>query len=312
MDPLASMVALLRPQTLLWKYIEASGRWALRFPDQREPHFGMVVAGSCGLAFADGVTTLLQEGDFVLLPSSRSYRFFSDTDAPSLSSDDAFRDAKNGRIKLGSSGDDREKCCLVGGQFQFAPANSGLLLGFLPRLVHIHSSHDGAQQMHAIMMLIGQEASSLRPGRELVLSRLVEVMLVEALRRPTALPGAQPQGMLGGLAEPRLAQALGAMHADVEHAWTVGELASIAGLSRSVFSRRFGEAVGTAPIAYLLNWRMALAKDRLIAGEQSIARIADSIGYHSASAFSTAFTRIVGCPPARFAARGHRVLRDAV
>lgn len=137
-------------------------------------------------------------------------------------------------------------------------------------------------------------------------------MLVEALRRPTALPGIQPQGMLGGLADPQLARALGAMHADVQHAWTVGELASLACLSRSVFSRRFGEAIGTAPIDYLLNWRMALAKDRLIAGEQSIADIAASIGYQSASAFNTAFSRIVGCPPARFAAHSHRVSRDPV
>ncbi len=310
MDPLADLVALLRPQTLLWKYIEASGSWGLRFPDSRAPHFGLVVVGGCWLAFADGATTPLREGDHILLPSSRSYCFFSDVDAPSLSSDDAFRDAENGKVKLGSGESDR--CCLIGGQFQFTPANSGLLLSFLPDVVHIHSSDDGAEQMRSIMVLIGQEASLLLPGRELVLSRLVEVMLVEALRRPTALPGIQPQGMLGGLADPQLARALGAMHADVQHAWTVGELASLACLSRSVFSRRFGEAIGTAPIDYLLNWRMALAKDRLIAGEQSIADIAASIGYQSASAFNTAFSRIVGCPPARFAAQRRRVLRDPV
>ncbi len=300
MDPLADIVALLHPQTLLWKYIEASGRWALRFPDHREPHFGLVAAGRCWVRLFEEPATPLQEGDYVLLPSSSSYSFFSDPDVPALSSDDAFRSADEGRIRLGDGTD--AVCRLVGGQFRLAPANSGLLLGFLPELVHIRSLDDGAEQIRAIMTLIGQEASLMRPGRELVLSRLVEIMLVEALRSSEAMPDAQPKGMLGGLADPQIARALHHMHADVQHAWTVEELASAVGLSRSMFSRRFSAAVGTAPIDYLLNWRMALAKDRLISGKQSITTIADSIGYQSASAFSTAFSRIVGCPPAKFAA----------
>lgn len=301
MDPLADLVSLLRPQTLLWKYIEASGRWALSFPDRREPHFGLVVAGGCWLRVRGDAATLLREGDYVLLPSSRSYSFYSDPEVSAVLSDDAFQNADEGRVRLGDRTGD-VACRLVGGQFNFAPTNSGLLLRFLPDLVHIRSSETGAEQIRAIMGLIGREAALTRPGRELVLSRLVEIMLVEALRSANATPDARPRGMLGGLADPPIARALHQIHADVQRAWSVAELASNVGLSRSVFSRRFGEAVGTAPIDYLLNWRMALAKDRLIGGEQSIAGIADSIGYRSASAFSTAFSRIVGCPPAKFAA----------
>lgn len=300
MDPLGDLVALLHPQTLLWKLIEADDRWALCFPDRREPHFGLVVAGCCWLQVCGQPATVLREGDYVLLPSSCSYSFFSGPDVPALASDDAFRSALDGRIRLGD-GSGGAVCRLVGGQFTFDPANSGLLLGFLPELVHIRSYDDGAGQMRAIVSLIGQEASSMRPGRELVLGRLVEVMLVEALRGPEAMPDSQPKGMLGGLADPQIARALHGVHADVQRAWTVEELASVAGLSRSVFSRRFSKAVGTAPIDYLLNWRMALAKHRLISGKQSIASIAASVGYQSASAFSTAFSRVVGCPPARFA-----------
>ncbi|MDQ2763073.1 MAG: AraC family transcriptional regulator [Pseudomonadota bacterium] len=309
MDPLADIVTLLRPQTLLWKCIEANGRWALRFPDHREPHFGLVVAGRCWLRLSAEPATPLQEGDYVLLPSSRSYSFFSDPGVPAVPSDDAFRNADEGRIRLGDGGDDTA-CRLVGGQFRFAPANAGLLLSFLPDLVHIRSSDDGAEQIRTIMALIGQEASSMRPGGELILSRLVEIMLVEALRSAQAMPDAQPKGMLGGLASPQIARALHKMHADVQHPWTVEELASAVGLSRSVFSRRFSQAVGSAPIDYLLNWRMALAKDRLISGKQSITGIADSVGYQSASAFSTAFARIVGCPPARFAVHARTAGRN--
>lgn len=298
MDPLADLVALLRPQTLLWKYIEGQGSWSICFPSERQAHFGVVAAGCCELAFEDAPSVRLCQGDYVLLPSSRSYRFSSGADAPFLSSDEVFGASHDGRVSLGSGVG--ERCCLVGGKFSFAPANAGLLLEFLPDLVHIRSSDEGAERMQSLIKLIEGEASSTRPGRDLVLGRFVEIMLVEALRRPNALPGSQPKGLLGGLADVQLARALSALHADVQHAWTVGELASSVGLSRSAFSSRFHEALGSTPFDYLVKWRMALAKDRLLSGTQSIDSIANSVGYQSASAFSTAFSRVVGVPPGKF------------
>ncbi|WP_410803455.1 helix-turn-helix transcriptional regulator [Paraburkholderia sp. SIMBA_053] len=91
------------------------------------------------------------------------------------------------------------------------------------------------------------------------------------------------------------------MHESPARAWTVAELANEAALSRSVFFERFNRAVGLAPMAYLLNWRMALAKNMLSRTNHGIAEIAERVGYGSASAFSVAFTRHVGLPPARFA-----------
>ena len=110
-------------------------------------------------------------------------------------------------------------------------------------------------------------------------------------------------GVLGGLADPQLSRALAFIHADVGRGWTVGELARHAGMSRSVFARRFSEAVGAAPVEYLLDWRMALAKDALRHGRGTLDEIAASIGYRSASAFSTAFSQKVGCPPSSYARR---------
>jgi AraC-like DNA-binding protein len=108
-------------------------------------------------------------------------------------------------------------------------------------------------------------------------------------------------GLLAGLADPRLALALNAVHAEVKRSWTVAQLADIAGMSRSVFADRFARIVGLAPIDYLTEWRMAIAKDMLRAGEARLAEVAFECGYQSTSAFSTAFARSVGCPPSRFA-----------
>jgi transcriptional regulator GlxA family with amidase domain len=138
-----------------------------------------------------------------------------------------------------------------------------------------------------------------RPGRELVLSRLVEVMLVEALRSTAG--EATPPGLLRGLADPRLAPALRQLHRHPGRSWTVPELAKTAALSRSSFFERFTRTVGMPPMEYLLAWRMALAKDLLRRQDVGLEEVAERIGYGSASNFSTAFSRHVGQAPSRYA-----------
>src|SRR5690606_36390048 len=125
------------------------------------------------------------------------------------------------------------------------------------------------------------------------------VLLLEALRRQGVAPGAA--GLLGGMRDPFLARVLRAMHADVRANWTVAGLAKLAGLSRSAFAARFAAVLGCGPIEYLARWRMALAKDALFSGAKTLDRIAEEIGYESASAFSTAFRKRIGCAPGKFA-----------
>jgi transcriptional regulator GlxA family with amidase domain len=139
----------------------------------------------------------------------------------------------------------------------------------------------------------------LRPARDVILERLLEVLLIEALRS-TAGIAASP-GLLRGLADERLAVAIRHMHESPTRPWTVAQLAKEAALSRSAFFERFSRTVGVAPMEYLLAWRMALAKKLLRQKEAGIADIAGRVGYSSASTFSVAFTRYVGLPPTRYA-----------
>jgi AraC-like DNA-binding protein len=172
----------------------------------------------------------------------------------------------------------------------------------LPRFIHVRATEDAGARLSTLVAIIRKEAGESRPGCDAILSRLIEVMLIETLRRESETP-VPHVGVLGGLADPQLARAMAHIHADVGRGWTVGELARRAGMSRSVFARRFAEAVGAAPVEYLLAWRMALAKDALLHGRGTLDEIAEAIGYRSASAFSTAFGHRVGCPPSEYAAR---------
>jgi transcriptional regulator GlxA family with amidase domain len=152
--------------------------------------------------------------------------------------------------------------------------------------------------------LVGEEASERRAGRELVLTKLVEVLLIEALR---ATPGDEaPPGLLRGLADARLAPAVRQMHSQLARSWTVALLAKTAGLSRSAFFERFTRGVGLPPMEYLLAWRMAVAKDLLRREDVGLDEVAERVGYGSASTFSIAFRRHVGSPPGRYARQAGR------
>jgi transcriptional regulator GlxA family with amidase domain len=143
-------------------------------------------------------------------------------------------------------------------------------------------------------------------------ARKLDVLLfrsVEALRFRSE--GADAIGQPGlGLADPFLARALRRLHDDVAHAWSVEELARAAGLSRSVFSVRFGQKVGVPPMQYVMGWRMALAKAMLRRDTLPLEAVAAAIGYQSASAFSTAFRREVGSPPSHFRSHHDRADRQ--
>jgi AraC-like DNA-binding protein len=143
-----------------------------------------------------------------------------------------------------------------------------------------------------------------------VLERLLEVLLIEAFRASGGITA--PPGLLRGLSDPHLSIALRTLHAEPARAWTVADLARRSGLSRSGFFARFEREVGRTPMAYLTDWRMSLAKERLRRGDGSLTEIGAALGYGSASAFSTAFAREVGQPPGQYAlAMARQALEEA-
>ena len=295
-DPLAAIISLLHPQTVLSKVVSGAGKWSIRKPRYEDPAFCLILNGSCFLD-PDGVGPLeLREGDFVLLPAMPSFTLASDLNiSPTLVPLDHSREThygpKNGPTTMR----------MLGGYFRFDRANAQLLVKLLPPIIHIRREEPGATRLRRIVELIGEETETHRPGRVLILERLVEVLFVEALRFRSASAAREEQGLLAGLSDSSLAQTLREIHIDVARHWTVEQLARTAGMSRAVFAERFTRKIGMPPMQYLLEWRMAVAKDILRTERPSLAEVADRVGYQSASAFSTAFTRLTGTSPSHFA-----------
>lgn len=295
MDPFSDVIALLRPHAALSKPITGRGSWGVRYAPYDLPGFAVVLEGQCWLALDGADPVLLARGDFVLLPSTPAFSLFSHPGVacvPVEPTDTAVRHGDQ---------DGEPDCRMLGGAFQIERTNASLLLSLLPRMIHVRAAHGDTGRLTRIIELIMEECAADRPGRETIVERLLEVMLVECLRWPGISQASLPPGLLSGMRDPAIARVLRAMHADVRAGWTVADLAKLAGMSRSAFAAHFADTLGCAPMEYFSRWRMTLAQDALRRGGKSLDRLAEEIGYESASAFSTAFRRRIGCSPGIFA-----------
>ncbi len=293
-DPLSQVIELLRPRTVFSKGISGAGRWGVRYAEFGQPGFCAVLEGRCRLAVDGEAPVDLEEGDFVLLPATPAFTMSGFEPVTPRYIDPRTAPAPTDEVRHGRP-DGPPDVRLLGGYFIFDSPDAALLVSLLPAMVHVR----GIERLSVLVRLVGEEAGGQAVGRDLVLGRLVEVLLVEALR---ATPGQDaPPGLLRGLADERLAAAIRQMHGDPARSWTVAELAQSAALSRSAFFDRFIRNVGLPPMEYLLAWRMAIAKDLLRRQEIGLSEVAERVGYGSASTFSTAFSRHVGQPPGRYA-----------
>jgi AraC-like DNA-binding protein len=295
-DPLAEIVTLLQPSASFSKLVEYAGRWRIRRDVEGKPVYFAVLEGECRMVGPGRRPIIVRAGDFVLSPSTND-QVIESIDAPPHGIDMLPVELGEGRFRVGRA-DEPVNLRMQVGLCSFASPDAALLVSLLPAMVVAR----GEPRLATLMQLVGDETRRSRPGRELVLERLLEVLLIEALRG--GVDTASMPSVARGLSDDRLVAALRAMHAKPAHGWTVADLAAEAAMSRSAFFARFNRIVGLPPMEYLLAWRMALAKRLLRTRAFAISHIAARVGYGSASTFSTAFTRHVGMPPARYARVG--------
>ena len=292
-DPLVEVVTLLQPRAPFSKLASGAGRWSVRRSETGTPFYCAILDGACRLTVGGHEPILLEKGDFVLVPSAFDFTM-SSLGPPGDEHTAACAVMLDGEFRHGDQSAPPDVRMLLG-YCVFASPDAHLLVSLLPQLVLVRDE----RRLSTLMELVREEARERRPAREVILARLMEVVLIEALRS-AACTAASP-GLLRGLADERLAVALRRMHENPAETWTVAQLATEAALSRSAFFERFNRVVGVAPMAYLLGWRMALAKDLLRRKDITVAEVAERVGYSSASTFSVAFTRYVGMPPAHYA-----------
>ncbi|WP_242674661.1 AraC family transcriptional regulator [Phytopseudomonas daroniae] len=292
-DPLSEVVRLLHPRAAFANIISGKGNWAVRYSEFGLPSFCIVLKGSCLLTVDGHEQITISAGDFILLPTTPAFTLSSFASAPPVYLDPN-RAVRGSELRYGEQ-EGSPDMRLLGGSFLFDCSDPGLLVSLLPKVVHVQNS----VRLSQLVQMVSEESTDQKPGSEFMLSRLVELLLVEAMR--SAAAGNAPPGLLRGLGDERIAHALKQMHARINHSWTVDQLAKISALSRSAFFERFTRMVGVAPMEYLLAWRMEIAKDLLRDNGLAVSEVAERVGYGSTSTFSVAFSRHVGQPPSRYA-----------
>ncbi|PKR55777.1 AraC family transcriptional regulator [Thalassospira marina] len=293
-DPLAEIVSLLKPDAPFSKMVSAAGSWRVERYETGKVYYGMMLSGQACLSVENKEPVIIGPGDFVLIPAAYSFSMASvDPPPPPRGVAQLPVKLEDGTFRVGLQDGPPDTQQLIG-YCVFDSPDAAVLVPLLPDMIVVR----GENRLGVLAKLVADEARANRPAREIILQHLLEALLIETLRSAPEMK-ASP-GLLRGLSDERLGIALRILHEKPGHSWTIAELAKRAGMSRSAFFDRFQKSVGIAPMDYLLNWRMSLAQRMLRQKKCTIAEVAQQVGYGSASAFSVAFSRHVGCPPAQY------------
>jgi AraC-like DNA-binding protein len=260
--------------------------------------FHFLLDGSCKTRLADGGDMLtLGPGDFVLYPHDHKHILGSDLGLPVVSTDILPRTEHGAaRMTHGGGGAATRFVC---GYLACDRRISRALFASLPQMMRIPMGSDPAMSWLTELLRVGvAESQAQRPGARAKLTKLSELIFVEAMRRYAAGLPEEERGWLAGLRDPQVGRALAMLHAQPARAWTVDELAQEVAMSRSALGQRFAELIGEPPMQYLTHWRLALAARALRSGPETVGRVAERYGYESESAFNRAFKREFGMPPA--------------
>ena len=317
-DPLTDALEALRISTTLYAVARLDGAWGVGFPASSGAYFHLVQGEPCWLTVEEPYEVHhLAAGDAVLLPHGSPHRLTASAGgavrtvfdpatwttrpliAPRQPPD---ADSPGAPVPAGTE--------LVCGAVRIRQPSSHPILRLLPPAVAVRRGSAGAEELHLTGSILAAETRHARPGVDTVLARLGDVLLVQLLRIWAAQQPSGEQGWLPALADPAVAAAVTALHADPAAPWTVESLAAVAGMSRSRFAELFSARVGQPPLTYVASWRMARAATLLTEPRATVRDVGRRVGFSSEPAFSRAFTRHHGLSPSRYRHRQAHVVPD--
>jgi AraC-like DNA-binding protein len=300
-DPLGEALHFMRMSGTFYCRSELTAPWGLYLPPEPESlWFHVVNAGRCWLEVDDAEPRHLQPGDFALVPHGEGHHLRSEAGVPTPRVESLDYEYASDRYAILQYGGGGAPTSIVCGTVRFGHPAARTLVALLPRTIVIDgagSPPPEADWMQSTLRLIAAEGQALRPGGEAVITRLSDILVIQAIRSWIARDPAGQTGWLGALQDPRIGRAMSLVHRDPAQAWSVASLARETAMSRSAFAARFTQLVGEPVMRYVTRWRMQVALDRLREDDVSVAELATRLGYESEAAFSRAFKRNVGISP---------------
>jgi AraC-like DNA-binding protein len=306
-DVLADVLDSLKLRGRFFCRCELSAPWALGFAAGVFAHFHVIEHGNCCLQLqGEADTVALEEGDLLLvIPRGHGYQLSDDPRTPPIQLTEIVGNSQGGLravIRHGAGGPATNLIC---GAFEFQGPQAEASLAVFPHWIRVPKRERHANEwLNATVGFLRRETRDPGMGSETIITRLIDVMFVEAIRTWLKEQPEGSAGWLGALRDPSIGTALGLIHKTPEKQWTVPSLAAQVGMSRSRFAARFAALVGKSPMSYLKHWRLQLAAKLLQNKTLALSSIAEQVGYESIPAFSRVFKREFGVAPGQYRRSG--------
>jgi AraC-like DNA-binding protein len=295
-DPLGEALHFLRINGVFYSRAELTAPWGMTVPPMGDLWLHAVISGEVMLEVKDADSASLRRGDFALVARSTGHVLRSEPGAPAPGILELEREQVSDRyevIRHGGGGTSTTSICAA---VRFDSPAARDLVQILPSTIHAEPDTP-LDWMQGALGLMAAEARELRPGGEAVITRLADILVIQAIRSWIETDPAAQRGWLGALRDPQIGRAIALIHRHPERAWTVASLAGEVAMSRSAFAARFSELVGEPVMQYVTRWRMQVAHEALRSEGATVAELAARLGYRSEAAFGRAFKREMGIPP---------------
>lgn len=299
-DPLAEALHFMRMEGVFYCRSELTAPWGIEMPAMDDcVYFHVVTSGECWLIDADGHERLVREGDLVVVPHGHGHDAVDAAGTPTVSVFDIPHDYVTRQYAILRHGGGGTPATVICGAVQFKHPAARSLVALLPNVIHITGSIAKPEWswMPPLLGLMADESSGTQPGGEAVVTRLSDILVIQAIRHWIATDPAANTGWLGALNDPLIGHSIAMVHREPERQWSVASMAAGVAMSRSSFSKRFTDLVGDTPMQYVTGWRMHLAIDLLKEDGLTVAQAAERLGYTTEASFSRAFKRTLGHSP---------------
>ncbi len=298
-DSLGEALYVLRMQRSFYSRCEFIAPWGLELPAiPGSLMFHVVTMGRCWLEVEGGEPRLLQLGDLGLVPHGEGHRLVSEPGVRGAKLMEIPRVEVSDRYEVIQMGGGGAATGLVCGTVRFDHPAAQQLVSLLPSVISVEAwSSPEIEWIASTLRFMAAEAREPRLGGETVITRLADILVIQAIRSWIEQDPAAQTGWLGAMRDPQIGRAISLIHRDPARTWTVASLADEVAMSRSAFAARFVELVGEPPMHYVTRWRMHAAVTWLREGDATLGELALRLGYQSEAAFSRAFKRFMGLSP---------------
>lgn len=298
-DPLGEVLHFLHMNGVFYTRSELTAPWGIDLPPMPDfLMFHVITSGDCWLKVEGREALLLHPGNFALVPHGQGHQLLSAPEQPAINIFDLEREQVSDRYEILRHGKGGASTNLICGAVRFDHPAAHQLMQLLPDIINIDIWRSPQMDwFQSTLRLMASEASELKPGGETIITRLADILVIQAIRSWMSEDPAAKTGWLGALQDKQIGRAIMLIQRYPDRDWTVALLADEVGMSRSSFAERFKQLVEKSPLQYVTWWRMNLATKWIKEENTSLADLADRLGYQSEAAFSRAFKKTIGFTP---------------